>query len=83
MTGFEDTASAIRQNAVCDECAAKIARKYLFAANRLALVMRRCKAESVALAFRDLALVCQLFWRWGEFRTGPDGQDKTWKFKSS
>lgn len=73
MTGNEKQASAAIENAGDEEFVAKLARKYLVAANWLALIMQKCKAESIAHAFRDLMLLCQLFWRWGELRTGEDG----------
>ena len=73
MSGKKITASADHEYAGDEEFVAKLARKHLIAANWLALIMQKCKAESIAAAFRDLMLLCQLFWRWGELRTGEDG----------
>ncbi len=70
-TNTNDTASASPKTAVSGERAANTARKYLLAANRLALVMRGWKTKCFAEAFEDLIFMCQL--REHYFRTGPDG----------
>lgn len=68
----KDTAPASLETAACDNCAAKIARNNLLAANQLALVLQKHKTDFVAEAFVKLILLCQLSWSRGAFRTGTD-----------